>query len=80
MTLKELEARVAALEKEVKQLRAQLPGPAEQRHWWHDDAGRFENDPVFDEMVRLGKEYRDSLRPGQRKKAKKAMAKPRARS
>jgi len=70
MTLKELEARVAALEKEVGRLRKQLPAPAEQRHWWHDDAGRFENDPVFDEIVRLGKEYRESLRPGQRKQRK----------
>jgi hypothetical protein len=64
MTLKELEARVAALENEVGQLRERLPTAAGQRHWWHDEAGRFENDPVFDEIVRLGKEYRDSLRPG----------------
>jgi hypothetical protein len=85
MTMKELEARIAALEKEVAQLRARLPMPAEQRHWWHDDAGRFENDPVFDEIVRLGKEYRDSLHPDRRsKKAKpkkpKAPTSSRARS
>jgi hypothetical protein len=67
-TLEKLEARVAALEKEIKQIRSQLPEAAEQRHWWHGDAGRFENDPVFDEIVRLGREYRDSLRPGPRKK------------
>jgi hypothetical protein len=72
VTLKELEARVVALEKEVKQLRAHLRTPTEQPHWWHDAAGRFENDAVFDEIVRLGKEYRDSLRPGQRKKTRKA--------
>jgi hypothetical protein len=89
MTLKELESRVAALEKEVERLRAQLPTAATQRHWWHDDAGRFANDPVFDEIVRLGKEYRDSLHPDRRKKrkrakkspqSKKATAKPHARS
>lgn len=72
MTLKELETRLEALEKEVAQLRTRMPTPETQRHWWHLDAGRFENDPVFDEIVRLGKEYRESLRPGQRKKAKKA--------
>jgi hypothetical protein len=32
------------------------------------DAGRFANDPIFDEMVRLGREYRESLRPGRGKK------------
>jgi hypothetical protein len=35
--------------------------------WWVDHAGRFANDPVFDEIVRLGREYRESLRPKQRK-------------
>jgi hypothetical protein len=84
MTLKELEARVAALEREVGQLREALPTAAGQRHWWHDDAGRFENDPIFDDIVRLGKEYRDSLRPGQRKTVDKrgksrAKKKPHAR-
>jgi hypothetical protein len=27
--------------------------------WWHDHAGRFENDPAFDEIVRLGRQQRD---------------------
>jgi hypothetical protein len=72
MTLKELEARVAALEQEVGQLRARLPAPEKQRHWWHDDAGRFANDPVIEEIARLGREYRESLRPGRRKKGKKS--------
>jgi hypothetical protein len=72
MTLKELEARVAALEKEIAQLRAKLPDPAKKEPWWIVEAGRFANDPVFEEIVRLGKEYRDSLRPGRRKRKPKS--------
>ncbi len=76
MTLKELESRVAALEKEIERLRAHLPTAATQRHWWHDDAGRFANDPEFDEIVRLGKDYRDSLRAKRRKRRKKVKKTP----
>ncbi len=71
MTLKELESRLAALEREVERLRAQLPAATKKEPWWISEAGRFENDPVFDEIVRLGKEYRESLRPGHRRKKKR---------
>jgi hypothetical protein len=30
------------------------------RRWGVEDAGRFRADPVFDEIARLGKKYRDS--------------------
>jgi hypothetical protein len=75
MTLAQLEKRVAALEQTVKQIQSQLPPtpqtpvtPQTQRHWWRDDAGRFADDPGFDEIVRLGREYRESLHPDRRKK------------
>jgi hypothetical protein len=63
MTVAELEVRLVALEKVVSTLQArveQASGPG--RHWWHEEAGRFANDPVFDEIVRLGREYRESQR------------------
>jgi hypothetical protein len=72
MTLKELEARVAALEKEIAQLREKQPNPAKKEPWWIAEAGHFANDPVFDEIIRLGKEYRDSLRPGRQKRKAKS--------
>jgi hypothetical protein len=73
MTLAELEKRVAALEKAIAEIQCKLnPPPSEQRHWWRDDAGAFANDPVFDEIVRLGREYRESLHPDRQKKKKKA--------
>ena len=69
MTLAELAKRVMALEKAVEELQAKITStPAKQRPWWHEDAGRFANDPVFDEIVRLGREYRESLHPDRRKK------------
>jgi hypothetical protein len=36
--------------------------PAEKR-WWERIVGIFEDDPEFEEAMRLGREYRDSLRP-----------------
>lgn len=71
MTLKELEARVKSLEKEVADLRSQLPkrtGNEKPDYWWRDPANRITNDEAFDEIVRLGREYRESLRPDWRKK------------
>jgi hypothetical protein len=69
MTVADLEKRLSALEKKVEELQARvLPSPAAQRNWWRDDAGRFADDPVFDEIVRLGRQYRESLHPDRRKK------------
>jgi hypothetical protein len=64
MTTAQLAVRLEALEKAVEQLEAKLSRPADpKRAWWREDAGRFKDDPVFDEIVRLGREYRESLRP-----------------
>lgn len=77
MTLDELEKRVAALEKAVTQLQAQVgKEPTGAGPWWITEAGRFANDPVFDEIVRLGREYRESLHPDRRKKKPKKNARP----
>jgi len=81
MTANELAKRVEQLEKAVQDLTArfaQLNPPKEK--WWESQAGRFANDPVFDDIVRLGKEYRESLRPGKKKKAKNAKAKVKVKS
>ncbi len=64
MTTAELAKRLAALEKTVEELKSQVTrfGPLSRR-WWAESAGRFAGDAVFDEIVRLGREYRESLRP-----------------
>lgn len=73
MTLAELEKRIAALELQVRELRegAEKPNKADPK-WVLAHAGRFANDPGFEEVARLGRAYRDSLKPGRKKKAKAA--------
>jgi hypothetical protein len=76
MKLAELEARLVALEKAVAELKEQAAKNANPTGpWWKTEAGRFANDPVFDEIVRLGREYRESLHPDRRKKKKKPQPK-----
>ena len=55
-----LERRISQLEHEVSLLKSHTTEQGD-RPWWERIAGRFENDPAFDEIVRLGREYRDSL-------------------
>jgi hypothetical protein len=77
MTKKELETRVVALEKTVESLQAKVNGTAgagvNPVHWWTvaGGAGRFASDPGFEEMVRLGREYRESLHPDRQSKSKR---------
>jgi hypothetical protein len=52
-----------------------------QGDWLDDIYGAFANDPDFEEAMRLGREYRESLRPKARRKrirktAKNAAKKP----
>jgi hypothetical protein len=66
MTLRELERRIRRLEQIVEQLRSER---AKSEKWWIDQAGSFANDPVYQEIVRLGRKYRRSLRPKHKKGA-----------
>jgi hypothetical protein len=57
----QIEVRVANLEAELaqmKQLISSFHQPETASHWWLKVAGSFENDPDFDEAVRLGQEWR----------------------
>lgn len=82
MAIASIEERVAALEVEVARLKQQIEalnkpsGP-----WWQEVCGTFEDDPMFEEAMKLGREYRESLRPKRRakqsKRAQSAKAKKR---
>ena len=64
MTLAQLSKRIEALELELAQLKKQMQaGGKDVRPWWQRCAGRFADDPEFEDMVRYGREYRESLRP-----------------
>ncbi len=60
-----LAERVTALERRLRKVQAQLKEvrQAPQRPWWEQLAGRFKNDPLFDEVVKAGQAYRQSLTP-----------------
>jgi len=50
-----LEDRVAALEKEVTLLKTAFEEFRAHKDWWKRLAGTFENDPLFDRIVKAGR-------------------------
>jgi hypothetical protein len=56
----QLENRVALLETEVARLKNKIETDAQP--WWEKIAGTFAENPAYDEAMRLGREYRESLR------------------
>ena len=60
MTLEQLEQKVAALEREVAELRGEIK-PLRPLANVQATFGMFANDPEFEELVRLGREYRDEV-------------------
>ena len=73
MAASALALRVAALEAEVAQMKKQLAQTAKPSSDWLDDIfGAFDNDPIYEEAMRLGREYRESLRPKDTRKRTQA--------
>lgn len=52
--MQDLERRLARVERELAALKAALAVP-DRRPWYRQIAGSFAGDPVFAEMVRLGR-------------------------
>ena len=64
MAVAEIEHRVAALEADVARLKEQLEKAVPAKKDGLDEIyGAFENDPIYEKAMRLGREYRESLRP-----------------
>ncbi|CAN5914266.1 hypothetical protein BH23PLA1_BH23PLA1_39080 [soil metagenome] len=65
MARADLETRVEALEVEVARLkdRVERSGEVDERPWWERIAGTFRNDPMYEEAMKFGREYRESSRP-----------------
>lgn len=70
MVARELEMRVAALEAEMDLVKQRLEAEAAPaKPWWQEIYGTFADDPLYEEAMRLGREYRESLRPGPAKRS-----------
>lgn len=55
-----LSKRVAVLEAELATLKNKIDG---KELWWERIAGTFENDPIYEKAMKLGRQYRQSQRP-----------------
>jgi len=63
MAERSLEERVCLLEQELTQVKRQLAAPqTKQEKDWLSTFGAFADDPLFDEIVQAGREYRQSDR------------------
>ena len=60
MTLQQLEQRLGELERQVAALQREAR-PLRPLASVQDTFGMFANDPEFDEIVRLGREYREQV-------------------
>jgi predicted nuclease with TOPRIM domain len=66
-----VEERLAVLEAEVARLKQRLDSlSAEPEDPWKKLYGSYANDPAFEEAMRLGRKYRESLRPKLKKRRK----------
>lgn len=64
MGVASIEERVAALEIEVARLKQQIEAVTKSSNpWWQEIYGTFADDPVYEEAMQAGREYRESLRP-----------------
>jgi hypothetical protein len=72
MSAKPLKERIEALEEEVARLKALVEEKEKPKDPWLETVwGAFANDPVFEEAMRYGQEYRESLRPKPGKSTKR---------
>ena len=65
MSAPTIEERLTAVEAELQQIKREKEQSkeVEEPRGWKRIVGVFANDPDFEEAMRLGREYRESLRP-----------------
>jgi hypothetical protein len=71
-----MESRIAALEAEVARLKQKMEKDSA-KPWWQQIVGSFANDPHYEEAMRLGRDYRESLRPRVKTSRRKTRARTR---
>ena len=55
-----LEERVSVLEKQIAKLESCSSAQTPQVPWWEKIRGTFKEDPIYDEAMKLGQEWRSS--------------------
>ena len=60
-----VEERLTAVEKELAQIKQRLDAdkPQTTLPWWEQRFGAFADSPEYEEAMRAGRKYRESLRP-----------------
>ena len=74
----ELEKQVLALSDELAEIKKKVTHghtPEAEMPWWEKRWGLFDNDPDYEMAMKLGREYRESLRPKPVKKRKQGVKK-----
>lgn len=74
MSFSALEKRVLSLESELAELKKKLEQAPPKEPWWKKVSGAFKGDPAFLEAMALGRKWRESAKPKQRKKTKRKHA------
>ena len=70
-------ARLERLETEVNEIKAMLQAQQEpKKPWWETVVGSFADDPVYDEIIKLGLEVREK----DREKARRRFAKKKSKA
>lgn len=82
MAAENVEARLSALEREMAQIKRLMGSKsiAAPQLWWERIAGAFEDDLLFEHAMKLGRQYRESLRPKRGERRGSKNARPRHRS
>ena len=62
-TRSDLEQRLADLEAEMSNLKRKVDQLERAEPWWQQITGTFEEDPIYEEAMKRGRQYRESLRP-----------------
>lgn len=63
MSAQTIEERLTAVETELQELKREKEQTKEQNKaipWWEQIRGQFKDDPMYDEAMRLGREWRES--------------------
>jgi hypothetical protein len=58
----QLAQRVAPLEADGTKLKSQIEATQTTQPWWEQIAGTFQHDPMYEEAMQLGRQYRQSSR------------------